>query len=67
MSMFGMAGKVFGQTLRQVFTQRRGVAQKANLAFEALGVLGEIGLQMFDLLQDQPRMLRKRFACCGRG
>ena len=47
----GMTAQEVREHFRQVFGDRRGVAQQAHLAFDALGVFGQILLHAFGLLQ----------------
>ncbi|MNI73010.1 hypothetical protein D3C73_1289850 [compost metagenome] len=61
-----VVGQIPGQQLRQVFGQRRRVAQQAYLTLLPLSVLAQVELQAFDLLADQPRMLKQRLASRGR-
>ncbi|MNN94976.1 hypothetical protein D3C81_2137080 [compost metagenome] len=52
---------------RQVFGDRRGVAQQTHLTFDALGIVGQILLQAFGLLQEDARVLGQRFTGRRRG
>lgn len=58
----GMRHQKIRQSFRQVLAQRRGIAEQPDLTFETLGVISEIELHAFDLLQDHPCMLGQRLA-----
>ncbi|MNI73297.1 hypothetical protein D3C73_1292950 [compost metagenome] len=47
----GVVAEEVGQYFRQVFGDRRGVAQQAHLAFDALGVFGQVLLHAVGVLQ----------------
>ncbi|MCY1395667.1 hypothetical protein D9M71_106180 [compost metagenome] len=55
------------QRLRQVSGQRGGVGLDADIALDALGVVVQIALEVFQLLQHPARMLQQRLARGGRG
>ncbi|MNG30851.1 hypothetical protein D3C84_1165480 [compost metagenome] len=47
----GVLLQEIGEQLRQVFGDRRGVAQQSNLAFDAVGVFGQVLLHALGVLQ----------------
>ncbi|AZF54989.1 hypothetical protein C4J85_4535 [Pseudomonas sp. R4-34-07] len=63
----GVLAQKIRQSLRQVFAQGRGIAQQAHLAFDAVGVLSQVLLQMLGLLQQQAGVAAQGFAGGCRG
>ncbi|MNP27489.1 hypothetical protein D3C76_1204020 [compost metagenome] len=63
----GMLAQEVGEQLRQVFGDRRGVAQQPHLAFDAFGIFGQVLLHAFGLLQQDPGVLRESLAGRRRG
>ncbi len=49
----GVFAQEVREQFRQVFAEGGGVAQQAHLAFDAVGVFGQVLLQVFGLLQQQ--------------
>ncbi|MNI76835.1 hypothetical protein D3C73_1330880 [compost metagenome] len=63
----GVLAQEIGEQFRQVFGDRRGVAQQAHLAFDALGIVSQVLLHAFGLLQQDPGVLGEGFAGRRRG
>ncbi|MNV16816.1 hypothetical protein D3C71_1075850 [compost metagenome] len=58
----GVFAQEVGEQFGQVLGNRRGVAQQPNLAFDAIGVFGQILLHAFGVLQQCAGVLCEGFA-----